>query len=646
MKLSRLLILIITLLMACIFMGALAIVVNNTRAYLVEQMRSHAQDSATSLGMSLSSSVQQGDQAMMNSMVDAIFDRGYYREIVIRNMSGKVLVSREQAPQPAEVPQWFAHTFVLEAPRGEALVMQGWKQLATITIISHPGHAYLELWRISMQAFWWILAIGTVSLIVVVLVLGAALKPLQEMETLALDISNRKFRLLKKIPWARELRRVASALNAMSVTVERMLGEQTSLAKRMHSKAYQDNITGLANGRSFRERLEHLLQAPEKLSSGVLLFVHLGNFRAYNDKLGHAAGDKLLKLAAQALEEISRPHEQSILARMNGAEFALLVPAINTEEAATLGEQITTTLEKLLEADKPSLPVHTGIAVCRSRQSAAELMATADMALHAAQDKGRNGWHIQGGDQTGTWGDGRWKSVMEDALRNGNITLQFQPVLSCADRRVLFREALVRIATADGNLQPAGVFVPIAKKLDLTAHLDRFVITQALAALGNAGATGKIGVNLFASSLMDEHFLNWLLILLIGNQVKTSQIVFEIHEPEQPAHFEALRPTIQRIRELGAQFVISRFGRSAASIGHLRNFPIDYIKLDGSYSRQIQQHDDNQFFVQSVTGIAHGLGIQVIAEYVESAEEYDTLCGLGVDAAEGYFLGKPGQFGQ
>lgn len=643
MKLSRLLILIIACLLALVFAGASAIVINNSRDYLVMQMRSHARDTATSLGLSLSSTLKNGNTAMMNSMADVIFDSGYYQEVLIRGISGELLVSRVQAPQPMEVPSWFANLFVLEAPRGQSLVMNGWKQLATVEVASHPGHAYRELWRVSQQAFWWIMGIGAASFILIFVVLRLALAPLSAMESLALGISNRRFGVLKKLPWARELRRVAHSMNTMSLTVERMLEEQTSLAGRLHVKAYVDGVTGLANGRDFRERLDHLLDAPEEFSNGALLFVHLEQLQAFNERHGHSTGNSLLQSVAQRLTEMCQTNA-SLLARMNGAEFAILVPGMEANEAEELGSRVVTALEGISLPGEMPLGVYVGIALCRPNEGVSALLAKADRALHAARRRTDRRWQLH---EDAQWDESvavnrnQWKSDVEAALKSGNIALQFQPVQGCKDQRELYREVLARVATEDGELQPAGVFLPIVEKLGMAVHLDKLVVSRAMEYLGKDPGAGRLAINLFVSSILNEKFVKWLYEQLAADIKLSMRLVFEVPEAEVGYRFDELRIAMQHLRQTGALFGIDHFGHAAAAIGHLRNLPVDFIKIDGSYIRQIDQNDDKQFFVQTVTSIAHGVGMQVIAEHVETAEELITLQALGVDGVQGYFIGRP-----
>ncbi|BAN34266.1 GGDEF domain protein [Sulfuricella denitrificans skB26] len=648
MKLSRLLVIIISALWLLIFIGTLSITIRNSRDYLVNQMLSHAQDTATSLGLSLTTSVEHNDLATTNSMVDAIFDRGYYRYIVIRKISGDTLVERSQALWISDVPEWFTHAFTLETPQGKALIMHGWKQVGTVEVVSHPGHAYKELWRVSMQAFWWTLVVGIVSLLAVVLVMRFALAPLSVMEAQALGISRRRFTIMKKIPWARELRRVAQAMNTMCSAVERMLNEQTALTEKMHSKAYLDSVTGLANGRNFNERLFHLLNSPDEFAAGGLIFVRLDKFKEYNETYGHAAGNALLCQAGEILVQLCGQHERTLLARMNGAEFAILVPDIAQDGMSTLADVMIhklSELQRTSDTGETTAVVYAGTAFHQAGQSTTALLSTADNALHSALKQGTSCWQLYSGEQSGKameLDSTQWKDLITTSLQSGKIILHFQPVVSCQNRSIMHHEALARMATQDGSLLAASAFMPIAKGLGLAREIDRYVVEKVLTHLDAVDQPhAVVAINLSAASLRDEGFIEWLCTKLADDKVAAKRLIFETAEHGVVADIQTARHAIQQIHDAGAKFSIDRFGHSAASFGYLRNLHADYIKIDGSYIRHIARNEDSQFFVQSLAGIAHGLEIIVIAEYVETAEDYEALKALSVDGAQGYYIGKP-----
>lgn len=650
MKLSRLLVIIISVLWLLIFIGTLSITIRNSRDYLISQMQSHAQDTATSLGLSLTSSVESNDLASSNSMLDAIFDHGYYRHIVIRKISGEVLAERSQALWVDDVPGWFMNAFKLETPEGKALIMLGWKQVGTVEVVSHPGHAYKQLWNVTTQAFWWMLTIGLLSLLVVVLVMRFALAPLSEMEAQARGISRRQFTIMKKIPWVRELRRVTKAMNTMCRAMELMLSEETVRTEKMRSKAYLDGLTGLANGRSFNERLSHLLDSPDEFAGGALFFVRLDKFKEYNEAYGHAAGDAILLHAKEILEQHCSAYESTLLARMNGAEFAILVPDITRAGASTLADGIIQKLSGLRRASdtgESAAAAYAGVASHQPGQSASALLSAADHALRSALAQGASCWRLYSGKSPvkALEPDSvQWKELITIALHDGKIILYFQPVISCHDRTILYHEALARLTAPDGSPLAAATFMPIARQLGLVQEIDKYVVEKALQQLDAAGhPDADFAIKLSAASLRDGAFIEWLCAKLVKDKNAAKHLIFEAAEYGVVANLQASRETILRIRKTGSKFAIGSFGHGNTAFGYLRNINADFIKIDGSYIRHIARNDDSQFFVQSLVGIAHVLNMSVIAGYVETAEDFEMLKTLSVDGAQGYYIGKPEQ---
>lgn len=646
MRLSRLLISLISFLWLVIIIGILIIIIHNTRAFLDRQMESHSQDTATFLGLSISKSISDDGLATMTSMVDAVFDRGFYQEIRIVDLSGNILLKRHQRFPVKDVPAWFVNFVKLKTPHGNSLIMKGWRQIGKIEVISHPGYAYAELWRVSLQSFWLILFIGITSCLLVVLVVRFALAPLAEMEALALAISNRQFLTMGKIPWAQELRSVTKAMNTMSIRVKGMIEEETALAEKMRVKAYGDEVTGLANRRYFEERLDHLLNTPEEFSGGPLMLVYWDGFKEYNDRYGPTGGDQLLRKTGQLLGKFCERYEGTLLARTKGVEFSLLIPNLSLEETKTLGEVIIQTLRELQEQfdSTKSILIKVGITYVQPRQLIGEALSSADVALVRNKDKEANSWYLLTGDTLAAEKEAfvRWEKIMTSPQPTSNIFLQFQPVETCLNRQLLHVEVLARLSAEDGTFMPAGAFLHLAKRSGLLQEIDQQVVNLVMARMtrDEYPFPQKAAINLSLSSIQDADFMDWLCRRLKQNPVQARKLIFEIQEFALD-NLAIHREIIKKIEDTGALFSIDHFGHSTAAIGHLRNLPLDCIKIDGNFIRQIHLKEDTQFFIQALVGIAHGLGIQVVAGCVETQEEFDTVKKMKVDAAMGYFIARP-----
>ncbi|MBT3060907.1 MAG: GGDEF-domain containing protein, partial [Candidatus Thiodiazotropha sp. (ex Lucina pensylvanica)] len=255
MTLSRQLIILITVLLVLVFTGTFFISVQNTRAYLESQLESHAQDTATSLGLSISKHMADGDLATITSMTDAIFDRGYYRLVVVQDMQGEPLVERSLAVTLEGVPPWFIERFPLTTPRGEAIVMSGWVQAGKVVVQSHPGFAHRQLWENSVEVFWWFLVSALVVLFLGLLSLQLVLKPLRQVEQQANAIVNREFPIIERLPGTPDLRRIVLAMNRMSSKVKEMIEKLERLTEGLHRQASRNPVTDLTNKRFFHNTM-------------------------------------------------------------------------------------------------------------------------------------------------------------------------------------------------------------------------------------------------------------------------------------------------------------------------------------------------------------------------------------------------------
>jgi diguanylate cyclase (GGDEF)-like protein len=486
----------------------------------------------------------------------------------------------------------------------------------------------------------------------VLVVLRFALKPLDDMEQQAINISKRQFTLLPKLPWARELHRVANAMNGMVVAVERMLTEQTDLAEKMRKKAYIDSVTGLMNRNDFAERLSHLIGAPTKLAAGVLAVVRVRGFAAFNEKNGRAEGDALLKRIAGLLAKVLEKRPQSMLAKLDGPEFGILVPEIAEADVPALGDEMLAALAEIEEFPRTETSVMTSIGMAYYRHNAGatfgKLMSAVSSAIAVATARGIPAWHLQPmevGEQAATM-YAEINNMFKVGLPAERVTVQFQAVKPCRvpETEWAYRsESVVRIIDSTGQLIRAGEFIATAKRLGALQLLDRVVVDKVVQRIAAEGPVrgGATAVNLSVDTIIDPTFVEWLHAKLAGQPEVARHIILEVAEHAIIASIGAVKAAFSRLRETGVRLSIDRFGQSTASVGYLRGLEVDYIKIDGSYTRGMVDSTDRQFFVQALVGIAHGLNIQVITEYIETEKDFELARSLGVDGAQGYYIGRP-----
>lgn len=241
MTLYRQITLIIIVLFMAGFIGTVTISTANLRLFLANQLKSHAQDTATSLGLSLSPAMQENDLPVMDSMVDAIFDRGYYQSIKVVAADGETLIERRNTADNNNVPKWFTRHITLAVPHANALVMSGWKQTATVSVASHPGYAYRELWNNTVDTFWLFFISAIIVLLLGLTGIYRLLKPLRRVELQAEAICNYSYPIQENLPKTRELRTVVKAMNRLAGRVNNRCAEQSGLIERLREQAGKDS---------------------------------------------------------------------------------------------------------------------------------------------------------------------------------------------------------------------------------------------------------------------------------------------------------------------------------------------------------------------------------------------------------------------
>ncbi len=552
MSLSRQLILIISFMFALVFAGTMAVSVGNMRSYLATQLESHAQDAATSLALSLQPHFVANDLPVMNTMVNAIFDGGYYQEITIVKSDGSTIIERINKVTIEEVPQWFVRLIHLETPRRKALISAGWKPGATIYIRSHPGYAYVELWEDTVGTFWWFLGALAVAVVFVTVVLRFVLRPLKEVERQALAISEREFPVLDRLPWTRELRSVVIAMNKMSKKVERIVIEQADLAQKLRKEAYVDQVTELANRRSFDIQLEHMVTARDEVAQGALVIIRISDFVEYNDRNGWAEGNKLLQQVADLLKERTENMRNATVARMGGAEFAVIAQHSTVEDAEELARLIEQGLNQFHIEGLEKGVAHIGIGYYNMDLSSSKLLAQADMALRSAQQKGPNAWHMYEAESLRKGeviGSHQWQEIIKGVIEADSISFVYQPAKSIDGSKTLHYEVLARIRREDQSIIPAGVFMPMVERLGMTAEIDRMMINKLLATAKQTPGPGYVySINLFVASALDPKFVDWLVEKLAASPAVAGRIIFEVSEYGALSDLVAFRKLIDRLR--------------------------------------------------------------------------------------------------
>lgn len=422
------------------------------------------------------------------------------------------------------------------------------------------------------------------------------------------------------------------------------------LSEQLNYQATHDNLTGLVNRRAFETVLTKLLEHPEH--SHVLCYLDLDQFKIVNDTCGHLAGDELLRQVAVKLKTHVR--NSDTVARLGGDEFALILPDCPLDKAAHICEAVRTDIECYrfvwqnhtfgigvsigLVPITPAHPMHLS-----------DALHAADAACYIAKEAGRNRIHShQPSDRhlLERHGELQWIQRLQNALDNDTFRLFAQPVSAVCGEKPGYREILLRLEE-NGILISPGSFLPAAERYHFMTRIDRWVIRNTLAWLTDRhrgpddNEIGYWGINLSGESLSDSAFCHELIQQVRKAGLPAGSLCFEITESTAIAQLSKVSELIQSLKALGCKFALDDFGTGLSSFSYLKQLPVNYIKIDGSFIRNIHHDPIDKAMVQAIHAVGKALEIDTIAEHVGIQDTLDTLKSLGIEYAQGYLLGRP-----
>ncbi|MFC5695709.1 cyclic di-GMP receptor LapD [Pseudomonas sp. GCM10022186] len=643
MSLLKQLFLAICLLLALAFAGSFLAGVESSREQLLSQLRSHAQDAATALGLSMTPHVD--DPAMIELMVSSIFDSGYFASIrVVRIPDGGVIAERSATTSSEQVPNWFAHLVNLRPQGGDALIMRGWQQAARVEVLSHPQFALAKLWDSALGSLAWLLLCGLISALVGAWLLRTQLRPLDSMVQQAEAISRREFLALPKVPRTPELRRVVLAMNQMVDKLRNLFAEEAARSERLREEAYQDSLTGLANRRQFDIRLANQLVPNDQNAAGYLLLLRVNDLGGLNQRLGGQRTDALIRDIGETLDNLLRQRGAAdwLASRSRGGEFALLAPGLGSEDAEHLAHSLADQLEHLhaTGASDRSPVAFLGIAAYRPGEEMQKVLGRGDQALtQATQGLDRPWVRLDDYDDAPGQSQHDWRGWIDDALNQGKLRLYFQPVALCANTgETLHHKVLARLLDPQGEAVAAGRFLPWIERLGWAARFDLAMLEHCLAHLEQHPA--PIALSLSASSLREDANRERLLALLKSHPRQAALLTLELDERHLPPANQ-LAQICQAIRETGYSLGLQHFGGRFSLIGNLAHLGLAYLKIDATYIRAIDQESDKRLFIEALFRATNSIDLPLIAEMVETPGELDTLRELGIQGAMGRLIGAP-----
>ena len=441
-----------------------------------------------------------------------------------------------------------------------------------------------------------------------------------------------------------------SIVHVNDITKEKEISEELSY------HASHDALTDLVNRREFERRTERLLSNIKvEEHEHALCYMDLDQFKLVNDTCGHVAGDELLRQLSTLLKITVR--KRDTLARLGGDEFGILMEHCSLDHAHRVAKSLQKAIQEYQfswEGHNFKVGVSMGlIAITQNTQNLTELLKNADTACYMAKDAGRNRIHIYHSEDSMVakrHGDMQWVERLHKALEEDRFCLYAQSIVPLDRSKSKQYEILLRMIDEQGNVIAPGAFLPAAELYDIMSKLDAFVIEKTFGLLAAhpilCEQVNSFSINLSGQSLAEPNFLNFVITQLEESGIESNKICFEITETAAISNVKLAKKFISTLKELGCYFALDDFGSGLSSFGYLKNLPVDFLKIDGMFVKNIVDDPIDHAMVKSINEIGHVMGMQTIAEFVENDEIKGMLREIGVNYAQGYGIDKPQPFNE
>ena len=602
-----------------------------TRDFMKQQMSSDLNNTITSLGLMLKPHIETGDMATAETLVNVIFEGGFYRKVTLKWLvDGKEQVW-ENPIIIQNVPQWFINLDLFEEQSKQSLITSGWMQLATLEVSGHPALGYQELWRVMNDTIMVLSFLFICSIITIRIRLNRILKPLHKVALQAKEIAQRKFGHDIDLPKTTELRDVVGAINSMSGQLKEIFTRLDEEVNELKEDKLVDRVSSLPNREYLSGQINNWLNEP---GFGGLILAKFDWLEDIHNKYGYQGRDEAIRGLSNRMTAELPEITDTIIARITNTEFAFLITKAEQHKISVYLQSLIRIVNQ--ELIKAGCPANTGFALGVSQRidsmNSSDLLSQSDNALQQAQRENKISHWIDA-DQPQKYSREQWRNKLVDAIHNNHFIFQWQAILDINNKRVLQREIYCRL-NIDDQIVTASEFMPFIELLSLGSQLDRCLLNtieqKNILALAEQG----VAINLTHDSLQDPEFIYWVDDFLKRSSYP-ERILFEIPESAAISSFENCYQLAEIVRSAGAKIGIDQCGRQIGSLGYLQKLQPHYIKLDQSFA-YYEKLNQSKELCRALLNVAKGLKIEVIITGIEDEAQLTNFSSLKADGYQGY----------
>lgn len=646
MSLFKQLSIMLTLFLGIILASVMILNFKTATEFVQNQLYTDAKNTSHSLGLSLSKVADPDDTSTMDTMINAIFDSGYYELISLKDVDGEVLYERKTDVVVSDVPSWFISTVPVQSSTASSDIMMGWSRFGTLEVRGHTGNAYRQLYSTLIELVKTFLILGVIVFAFLYLLLSLSLKSLKRIGDQAKGIIKNQFIFEDKIPFTTEFRSVTVAMNAMVGKVKDIFEREDETLKRYHELLYKDAETKLYNRRYLVAKLPDYLQTDTLFSAGVYALFSFDELDRLKKELGYESYRSLLSTFSHSLTDEFSSDPYTLIARLNESDFFVVIPSKESSDIITRLEKVMTQLHQEIIRENESveeyLVVGCSVGNYTENDTLKSLFSRADYSV--TQAKLRQNFsidvNVEGKDSL-VLGREEWRNELLLSLEESRMLLAFQSVVNVHDGKtdVLHEEIFLRLLDKEGTIHSAGYFIPIATSLGLIDMLDRYMITQVLKYLKEQNQTTSMAVNLSGDFVKKYANIEWLKIQLeLFSRTNRTQLWFEVSNSVALSELEAVQSLCKTVKHLGHRFGIDHFVLPESGALYLQAIDPDYVKSNAGYLQDMMLDSETGNTRESLNNLVKSLGISIVAIMIENSEQMAALKNLGITRFQGSFV--------
>lgn len=627
MSLSKQLLILISLIFLIVFSVSFFLSMSNIRNYLEVESEIHVQDTATSLGLSLSPHLQDEQDPILQTMMNAIFDMGYYKEMRLENVDGENLVKLTNPVQIEGVPNWLIKLLPIKPATAVSEISSGWNISGTIYVSSNPAYGYLKLYQQAKETLLYSFLIFIAAFTLLMVVLRFTLQPLKDIQKQANEISGGNFTTIKKLPWTREVRQVARSMNGMSQKIGATIARLNNRLDSLNDSLKRDVLTKLFNQDTFNQNVKQELSVG---SPGYAIYIKIDNLADISKDKGNQIVDNLLRDLANVLSQTAGNTASAY--RLYGSEFALLCPQTNTQSITVLADKLKQDITELGQQYAIHDMVHSGIVYFDRSSEFDRLMPALIEAYEQARAIGHNAYFIKQ-DSISSMSEQDWKAAISQAIDTNSPEINFtaEAYNYKADAPVkVMQEAFAVVKDSEGNALSIGTFFSMAQEFNLAEMLDRCIVNKIINKMEQENHRVPVTINLSSLSVASVEFQTWLQARLEQSHLTNNLLAFSVTSYAAAKDLAAFASFSSFVEGLGATTLLKRYSSDIIAIDMLRELHIDYIRLARDVTENIKANASKPDFVEIIQEVANLLEIKVLAESVKADDDFEFVKQAGL----------------